>query len=357
MIPNCTLVTACYYLKKYNTNCRSIEETIFNIYPLLNIPCYLVIYTDIYCIEHIKKYRDHLKSLTYYIVNDFESIKTFKFNDIIKKNRLEYYPTRDIRTCSESHLLCCNKFNFVLDIMEINPFKTEKFGWIDGSVKENFNKIATDYKTNMLLEILNETNPDKFYIQQLGVVSKDYINYKKLYYEEYRWLICGCLFICGKEVGTKILNRLNEIFEETTNQGYGHAEEMFYLEILDEFYNDIERSYGDYHMILNNFLKPTIGFDYIFNNIIQYYIYFGYYRECYDCCRKLLDQIENFKVDIQYDIYFCILFSYYVSCYYVDQIKTIEIKEYIFDLIKCNPLIEIEYLKNKEYYDIQFNYI
>lgn len=357
MIPNCTLITACYYLKKYNNNCRSIEETIINIYPLLRIPCYLVIYTDIYCIEDIKKYRDNLNSLTHYIVNDFESIKLFKYNDLIKKNRLEYHPTKDERTCSESHLLCCNKFNFVLEIMELNPFKTEKFGWIDGSVKKKFTKIATEYKTNMLLEILNETKPDKFYIQQLGVASKDYKYYRREYYEEYRWLICGCLFICGKEVGTKILSRLNEIFEETTLQGYGHAEEMFYLEVLDEFYDDIEKSYGDYNMILNNFLKPTIGYNYILNNIIKYFIYFEYYRECYDCCRKLLDQIENFKVNIDYNIYFLILFYYYVSSYYIDKNKTIQIKEYILDLIKCNPLIEYEYLKNKEYFDEQFNYV
>ena len=32
--------------------------------------------------------------------------------------------------------------------------------------------------------------------------------------------------------GTKFLSRLKEIFVETMMQGFGHGEEMFYLEIL-----------------------------------------------------------------------------------------------------------------------------
>ena len=46
--------------------------------------------------------------------------------------------------------------------------------------------------------------------------------------------------------------------------GYGHGEEMLYLEILDEFYDDIERSYGDYGQIINNyFLKTTFLLIYV----------------------------------------------------------------------------------------------
>ena len=32
---------------------------------------------------------------------------------------------------------------------------------------------------------------------------------------------------------------------------------MFYPEILDKYYNEIERSYGDYQHILNNFINRS----------------------------------------------------------------------------------------------------
>ena len=48
---------------------------------------------------------------------------------------------------------------------------------------------------------------------------------------------------------------------------------MPYVEVdvdLDEFYDDIHRSYGDYQHILNNFIRPTIAYDYIFHNIMLF---------------------------------------------------------------------------------------
>ena len=44
LIPSCTLITACYDLNKYNKKCRTTEECLTLISPLLQIPVYLVIY-------------------------------------------------------------------------------------------------------------------------------------------------------------------------------------------------------------------------------------------------------------------------------------------------------------------------
>jgi len=200
---------------------------------------------------------------------DFTEVEFYQYVDLIKKNRADYHPTKDKRTCAESHILCCSKFNFVLQVMKTNPFNTSKFGWIDANIGANFSKICTGYENHMLLHILHNSS-EKFHIQILNVCDKKYMNValKKEMYLEYRWIVCGGLFICGLN-SAAILNRLNELFIETTQQGFGHGEEMLYLEVLDEFYDDIERGYGDYHMILNNFLRPSKGFDYILEFIIR----------------------------------------------------------------------------------------
>lgn len=361
MIPDCTLTTACFDLSKYHKNARPLIDNINNMRTLLETPCYLVIYTDETCINHIKEIRNsyNLQDLTHYIIISFEELHFYKYNDVIKQNRAIYWATKDERTCSESHLICCSKFQFVLETIENNYFGTSKFGWIDANLSQNFSKICEDYKPGDLINVLNRIIDDKFHIQILNVNDKKYKADENLkeFYQRYRWIVCGCLFLTNEKVGVKILQRLNQIFEETTNKGYGHAEEMLYFKVLDEYYDDIEKSYGDYGQIINNFIYPTRNFHYIHNHIIQGYLNIGYNKECYDCCKKILYSIEIDNMHCEPSIYLSILFSYYVSSYYHNPQKSRKIVEHIYFVCKNNPAMNEEYNKNKALYESNFNWI
>jgi hypothetical protein len=359
MIPDCTLTTSCFDLTKYHKGSRTLEDCINNMKSLLEVPCYLVIFTDNNCIKFIKEIRDsfNLNNLTHYIVNDFEDIEYYKYNDIIKLNRAIYWPTKDERTCSESHVLVCNKFDFVLKTIEMNPFNSTKFGWIDSSLGPKVMRICENYTIEKFLNVLQNIS-EKFHIQILNVNDKKYkLNEnKKEYYNQYRWVVCGGFFTCGKEIGLQILSKLNNIFIKTTELGYGHGEEMLYLEVLDEFYDDIYKSYGDYGQIINNFINITSNLKYINNNIIKSYLTFGYNKECYDCCKKLLYSIENLNVNCNPNIYFQILFSYYVSSFYCNKYECIKIVNHIYYVCNNNPIIKLEFDKNKGFYESQFKF-
>lgn len=360
MIPDCTLVTACFDLTMYNKHSRSFNESLNKMNALLEVPCYLIIFTDKNLYECIKNKRDEYKLgyLTHYIVTDVEKLETFKYTEIVKKNREKYYPTKDERTCAESHIVCCSKFELVIKSIMLNPFNTTKFGWIDANIGEKFSKICTNYKNNMLLNILNNCSEDKFHIQILNVCNKDLIKEDRLneYYSTYRWVVCGSLFITGKEVGLKILNELNNIFIKHTFHGYGHAEEMFYLEILDKYYDEIERSYGDYQHILNNFININVGLNYVLY-ISNNYLNHGYYKECVDCCSKALERYESYAIEIDYEIYFNFLFNLFVALFYYDNIKAKDQVIKIKNLIEINPYINNIYSLNKNFYENQFNHI
>jgi hypothetical protein len=360
MIPDCTLVTACFDLKKYNTQSRNVEESIFNMSSLLETPCYLIIFTDENLYPFIKNKRSeyNLDKLTHYIVIDVESLDTFKYLENVKKNREKYHPTKDIRTCPESHLVCCSKFEFVLKSIYLDPFKTTKFGWIDANIGINFSKICRKYQNNMLLNVLHNCSENKFHLQILNVCDKTLIKEENLkeYYRQYRWVVCGCLFITGKEVGINVLNDLNNVFINHTLQGYGHGEEMFYLEILDKYYDDIERSYGDYQDILNNFLNITTSINVVFH-ISKEYLKYSYHKECIDCCTKAIKQYENYNIEMNYTYYFNFLFNLYISLFYYDNNKAKEIFVKIKKIIQQNPYIYKEYSLKKDFYDQQFSYI
>jgi hypothetical protein len=240
-------------------------------------------------------------SITKYIQVELEDLWAYQFLQKVKENRKTYWPTQDERTCAESHIICCNKFDFVQETITINPFNTTHFGWIDAYLGDGKNglRICENYDKMVVPRILHQlTNTEKFHIQILNCTDKKYKEpkHKREYYERYRWVVCGGFFITHPTPGTKIMTRLKEIFVETTIQGYGHGEEMFYLEVLDEFYDDIARSYGDYGQMLNNFITPTKNIDYIIQVIINGFKNANYEREYEDAKKAIQYSVENYFI-------------------------------------------------------------
>jgi hypothetical protein len=355
MIPDCTLTTACFDLSKYNNHSRNIADIKTQIESLLCTPCYLVIYTDEYCIDIIQSIRNNnnLSHLTKYIVTKIEDLPFYKYNAKIKSNREVFWPTRDNRTSSESHILCCSKFNFVLNTISDNPFKTKKFGWIDSFVGPNFSKICEEYTEDIFMNVLNNSFDDKFSIQVLASVDKKYKKpeNKKEYYEIYRYVVCGCLFITNKEIGIRILTRLNELFINTTMHGYGHGEEMLYLEILDEFNYEIHKSYGDYGQILNNFFHPVKYYRYVYKFLIHQNLYdYNNYQESYSCSKELLYAIEQLDVKVEADIYMATLIACYKSSLKINPSESIHRIADVYTACKKDRYMKEEFEKYKTYY-------
>jgi len=308
MTADCTLTTACFDLSKYNTGSRSIDDTIRGMLPVLKLPVFMVIYSDKTFMGLIREIRRTygLADKTVFNEGSYETLWCAELTTKVASNREKYWPSRDARTCSESHLLTCNKFDFVLQTMSQNPFSTSRFGWIDMNLymgdSRNI-KICEDYSEDVIPALLNNLRDDKFHIQILNVADKGLLGDRREFYSKYRYIACGSFFVCGAETGYKILTRLKEIVVSTTNEGYGHSEEPMYFEILDEFYGDIVRSYGDYGQILNNFEHPVRNMWYIYYNIIIAYIEFGYHRECIDCCRKMLRSYDEGRVEMDAILY------------------------------------------------------
>jgi hypothetical protein len=358
--PDCTLVTASYSFNHLHKGARTPEELFHGIKSVLQLPVYLVIYCDSVMSHFILKEREEngLSNATSVHIVEFHSLWAYQFLDKVKENRLAYHPTNDQRTSAETHLITCNKFDFVLQTIQSNPFNTSKFAWIDSVVKDNMSKICEDYNHSILYKILN-TITDKFHIQILNVCDKKYKlkEHKREFYQQYRWIVCGSFFTCGKHIGTLILNRLKDIVTQTTAEGYGHAEEMFYLEVLDEFYDDIVKSYGDYGQILNNFIEPTRNITYILQFIVKRYSQLSYHKECYHCCTALIKQIEAFNIHVSYDTMIDIYFHLYLSSYYYKKEEAIHVVNKIHLLCNKNPHFNRAFQKNAQFYTQQFAFV
>ena len=361
--PNVTLTTSCYNLKRFHSECRSLQDNIESFDTLLKLSCYLVVYGDSTTIPILRERRTAFgfDEITVYVQREYEELEISKFVQIVKKNRDEYWPTRDARTCVESHLMCCSKIFFLQETMEMNPFGHNRFGWIDGNLgigHEQHIKICENYSPNKILQALEYTKSDKFHIQILNVLDKKYKNLdlKREMYEQYQWVVCGCFFTYGKSVGQKILQRLREIFQETTIQGYGHGEEMFFFEILDEFYDEIERSYGDYGQIINNWQRPTLNIYYIYELILKIYYDKKYYREAADCAYALMRSFHTYNIQLEYWMYMHILEIWYISndsCF-KDKVISENASKRIQELYNNDVLLKKEYQKRADHFDSVF---
>lgn len=305
-IPDCTLSTACFDLSAYSPGVRKTVECLERMDVVLSLPVYLVIYANKSVMPCIRKRREEygLGEYSRFIEREFEDLWVYPYLETVRSNRGRYWPTRDARTCAESHLITCNKFDFILETIETNPFGTSRFGWLDAylSGPHRTLRICEDYSLDKLLEALDRST-EKYHIQILNVVDKKYKlpENKREYYSTYQYVVCGGFMTCGREVGLRILPRLKEIFVETTEAGYGHGEEMLYLEVLDEFYDDIHRSYGDYGQIINNFIHPRKNIGYVYHVILARYAKFGYLRELYDASMALLKAVreDNLSLDAE----------------------------------------------------------
>jgi len=365
--PDVTLVTACFCFHPIHEGARPLHETLSSAEDLLRLPVYLVVYGDADTVPLLRARREAHghggADRTRFVECRHDQIDSFQYLERVRKNRTEYWPTRDERTSAETHLVTCNKFDFVLRVMNEDPFHTTSYAWIDAFVHPKMNKICTDYSPSLFMNLLRQIRPDKFHLQIMNVCDKKYIQpqWKREYYQQYRYVVCGCLFACGVRVGRPILERLKAIVKETVEGGWGHGEEMCYLEILEEFSDDLQRSYGDYQQIVNNFhgLRRNLG--YVVHLILRKYVAYGYHREAHECAKHLLHSIESGQVQepVSPHVYLEILFTCYLSAYKSQQpsMETLQWANHVLTTIRHHEPLQQLFSEREDYYQSRLDYI
>jgi hypothetical protein len=123
--PDCTLVSACFCVYKNNPHSFNMEEILKKSDTLLNMPCFLVLYGDSETISMMREKRLEygFDDITQYIEIELYELWTYNYKETVDKNRAIFWPTADARAQVDSHLITCNKFDFVLKVIERNPFQ------------------------------------------------------------------------------------------------------------------------------------------------------------------------------------------------------------------------------------------
>jgi len=352
LVPDCTLTTACFCVHGANPHAFDAAQIAENAAALMQSAVYLVVYCDAEMRGVLEPLRAPYAHLTEFRVVDRRALWAYQYEDRVNANRAAFWGTRDARAGTDSHLITCSKPDLVLQTMARDPFGTSKFGWVDCFLRKNMAKVAEDWTPNLLPLALEAVRGDKFHIQILNVADKKYKQpeHKREMYGQYRYVVCGCLFAGGRGVAGRVLTRLKEVFVETTEAGFGHGEEMLFLEVLDEFYGDICRSYGDYGQILNNFAAPRRNLPYVVHHILDRYVALGYHREGCDLGGVLLDEIRHHRVAVPADLHRHVALQLYVCAFYHAPERAKEVAQYMVAAYRALPDFRAEFDKNRDFY-------
>ena len=256
-----TIVSAFINLSKKEKREKSLEHYFKGSIKFLqqNVP--MILFIDEEFIDHIKKYRENFMEYTKIIITNIEDIPYYylldKINNCNKKNQL----LNNIKDTPLYSLTNNSKFKFVNKAIELNPFQTENFAWIDFAIGHNDKSINYIYEC---IHFNHESNKIclSFFNPHISCLN-DIIEY----YDK-SLSICCAGYLKGNKKAWEILDKEHEKkYLELIEKGYILNEELILGDLIinkKELFNIFLSCHQsifsnryhlrETHFILNNFL-------------------------------------------------------------------------------------------------------
>ncbi len=255
-----TFVTACFNCNKNNF---FINKYLKKSLRTLVIDCPLIIYCEEEYAHIFKEIRKlfNLEHITSIITIKLEDLFFYKYKTYLLRGE-------DLETNynKNAHIVMMNKFKFLLDSIEKNPFNTTHFGWIDVNLLEKtFNNSINYLDINIYDKIMHICkNPrDKFTIEVINQWTPEMYSDLNSFYSKYQWIVAGCFFTMENNVGKIVLEKLINKAIDISLKGFGSGEESFFSFIIDENTELFNLYVGDYQDTIHNYYKIEKNHNYV----------------------------------------------------------------------------------------------
>jgi hypothetical protein len=349
---NCTIVTMFYKIREKENNIsgsnlnHSVNRYIeLSKQFLLKLPYNLIIFTDDEeIISIINEERKNYSEKTFIVNKPFENTYYYKDLDRLKQLQKEF----TIVNGSLEHetpmyiILNNNKFCFINESIELNPFKSSHFIWMDFAI----NHVALDCEK--IHEWINKV-PDK--IKQMCINPYiENIHYKNMFQYIYHHT-AGGLFSGSSENLIKYCNLFKEKTEKIYSENWYQIDEAVMTIIQRENPDLFDFFYGDYQGIISNYLIPIHNIDLILKGT-QKYIDYNKTKEAFE----ILCYCNNyFKENVNDNLIFDYIQKHIIVDYYNNNRLLLDIVISLIKLLKItnkNKITELLYFNssNLDYY-------
>ena len=183
-----------------------------------------------------------------------EELPLWAFHRDVDRMREVFWPTRDARAPTGSHLITSSKHHLVCRSIEMAPsFDTDAWiYWIDFGKDffsiEDVEAVRGFPEADVHFHLCNVVDPHLFQADL------------RTYFEHYRFSVCGGLVGARQDVWPGLARRLDEVFHRHLAAGVGHGEEQLFNHILqnEDFLRDtrLHLSVGDYQQLTSNLFFP-----------------------------------------------------------------------------------------------------
>jgi hypothetical protein len=217
---------------------------------ILSLPYNLIVFTDNEeVIELIETQRGDLKNKTHIYKRKFEETYFYKYMDKLYELQKQFHIINgNIEQETPMYIILNNnKFDCMEKSIELNPFNSSHFVWMDFGI----NHVAKN--TELIHDWIFKV-PDK--IKQLCINPYiENINPKK-YFELIYHNCAGGLFSGSKENLIKYIELFKQKTEQIYNEDWYQIDEAVMTMVQRENYHLFDFFYGDYEGIVSNYLKP-----------------------------------------------------------------------------------------------------
>jgi len=257
-----TIVTALYNIRKRENNSlkdisNNGEFVLFDDYfkhaiPFFNKEFPLVIFCEPEDESKIWELRPaHLHEKTRVIARPYECLPYYCYFSNFEKNH-KIKPIRNLHVEKFTALykfIVQMKTFFVKEVIMMNPFHTEMFGWMDIRLHDIY-----DMANSELEKVLKDIHPERLLITQSTYTAKEDVENRDDFYNWTRGKICAGLFIGNKTPVLQFCNLCETEFLQCIKDEYCPTDEMLYAYIVGKHPDLFEPHVGDYCDVLRNLI-------------------------------------------------------------------------------------------------------
>ena len=233
---------------------------------LFNKPFPMVIFTETRFKDLILSARPPMfHSMTRFIFKDYEELAYYTH---FKKYEENHNTHRIVNLTQEKFtalykFIVNQKVNFVKEVIQMNPFSTEKFGWMDMRLH-----CVYDMPVEETDKVFSLIHPDRVKLMQMAFTHKDEIHGRPNFYMGTRGKVAAGFFAGRAEPLLKFCNLCQEEFMNTLNENLAPTDEMIYSYVIAHNYELFDPYTGDYHQCLKNLIRTTDS-DYLALGFLQ----------------------------------------------------------------------------------------
>jgi hypothetical protein len=335
-----TIVSAFYDIRKrdnININCSRKKNTYLELANefILKLPYPLLIFTDEEDImQYILQKRNEydLIQITHVVMLPFENTYFYSYLDKITELRTKF----TILNGNPNHeiplyiILNNNKFDFIEKSIELNPFQSTHFIWMDFGI----NHVAKN--TEKIHEWILHV-PDK--IKQLCINPYLENEDRKILFRYIYHHMAGGLFSGNIQNLLIYSNKFKQMIDKIYQEEWYQIDEAIMTMVQRDNPEIFDLYYGDYQGIISNYLEPLHNLD-----LIQRMLYKSYEMGRRDISKHICEYIKPyFKKDENQnnDFFKDFIFNYIVYSFYLsNQILSTELITFINkNIIKRNEKI------------------